>query len=105
MPWRPSRRAPRLRSPKKLGIVATLVAVLVVSLVSAAFAGVFSSATAAAAGHPVRAPRLAAPHMPRPHAGAAHSGRDARRTLAASATPERTAARSQPAARARTAVD
>src|SRR5215469_18186147 len=49
MPWRPSRGPRRLRSPRRLGIVASLTAVLAISLLSAAFAGVFSSATAAAA--------------------------------------------------------
>jgi hypothetical protein len=57
MPSRPSRSPQRLRSPRRLGIVASLAAVLVVSLVSAAFAGVFSSAPAAAAGKPARAAR------------------------------------------------
>jgi len=60
MPWRPSRRIQPVRSPRRLGVLASLVAVLVVSLVSAAFAGVFSSATAAAAGRSDHAPRHAA---------------------------------------------
>jgi hypothetical protein len=59
MPWRVSRRPQRLRSPRRLGIVASLAAVLAVSLLSAAFAGVFSSATAAAAGRSAGAHRAA----------------------------------------------
>jgi hypothetical protein len=82
MPWRPSRGTSRSHSPQRLGIVASLVAVVVVALLSAAFAGVFSSAPAAAASKPVRA---------RPPAA---------RPLAAPARPARQAARIRPAAAA-----
>jgi lysophospholipase L1-like esterase len=73
MPWRPSLGRRRSRGPQRLGIVASLVAVVLVSLVSAAFAGVFS-APAAAAGKPARAPQPTT------------------RRLAASVTPARRAA-------------
>jgi hypothetical protein len=75
MPWRPSLGPQRLHGPRRLRIVASLAAVLVVSLVSAAFAGVFSSAPAAAAGK---------------SAGADHAG--AGRLRAAARTSPRTSA-------------
>lgn len=81
MPSRPSRGPQRLRSPRPLGIVASLVAVLVVSLLSAAFAGVFSSTTAAAAG---RSPRS------HPPAAVRTRTRATARPLAAPPGPPRT---------------
>jgi lysophospholipase L1-like esterase len=70
------------RGTRRLGVVASLVAVLVVSLVSAAFAGVFSSATAAAAGPPQRGTQ----HLPAKDSAAQHS---AASHSAAQATPQR----------------
>jgi hypothetical protein len=75
MPWRLSRGTQRIRSRRRLGILASLVAVLVVSMLSAAFAGVFSSATAAAAGKPDRAPRVGAHTSAAPSQRTVGSGR------------------------------
>jgi hypothetical protein len=75
------------RGTRRLGIVASLVAVLVVSLASAAFAGVFSSATAAAAGPPQRSTQ----HLPTKGSAASHSAtpHSAARRSAAQGMPER----------------
>jgi hypothetical protein len=75
------------RGTRRLGIVASLVAVLVVSLASAAFAGVFSSATAAAAGPPQRSTQ----HLPTKGSAASHSAtpHSAARHSAAQGMPER----------------
>lgn len=86
MPWRSSRGPQRLRNPRRLGIVASLVAVLVVSLISAAFAGVFSSAPAAAAGKSASADRAGGGRTrsaARPPAAPAGSTRTTPRTSAA----------------------
>jgi GDSL-like lipase/acylhydrolase family protein len=91
MPFRPSRGLQRLRSPRRLGIVASLVAVLLISLFSAAFAGVFSGATAAAAGKHARQ------HLPAARTAAAHrtsartATRAAARPVSAPASPARPA--------------
>jgi GDSL-like Lipase/Acylhydrolase family len=86
MPWRPSRDPQRLRRQRRLGVVASLVAVLVVSLVSAALAGVFSSAPAAAAGKSAGADRAASARA-----------RSATRPLAAPTGPARTTPRTSAA--------
>jgi hypothetical protein len=91
MSWRPSRGPQRLRRPRRLGILTSLVAVLVVSLVSAALAGVFSSAPAAAAGKSTSADRAA---RARTHAGVRPLANAAG---SAQATP-RTSASARPAA-------
>jgi len=77
MPSRLSRGPERLRSPRRLGVIASLAAVLLVSLLSAAFAGVFSSATAAAAGKPASGHRAAAARTARTETRSA--GRSANR--------------------------
>lgn len=73
MPWRPSRSNKHLHGSRRLGVVASLVAVLVVSLASAAFAGVFSSATAAAAGKPAHVPHATSSRSTRAHGGASRT--------------------------------
>jgi lysophospholipase L1-like esterase len=55
-----------LRGTQRVGIVAGLVALLVVSLVSAAFAGVFTGKAPAAAGPATPAPHRTAPHRAAP---------------------------------------
>jgi lysophospholipase L1-like esterase len=55
-----------LRGTQRVGIVAGLVALLVVSLVSAAFAGVFTGKVPAGSGAAARAPRPAGPAPARP---------------------------------------
>jgi hypothetical protein len=80
MPSRLSRGPERLRSPRRLGVIASLAAVLLVSLLSAAFAGVFSSATAAAAGKSASGHRAAAARTARTETRSA--GRSANRAAA-----------------------
>jgi lysophospholipase L1-like esterase len=63
-PTTASRSRRGLRGTQRAGIVAGLVALLVVSFVSAAFAGVFGGSAHAAADRPARAPRPAAPARP-----------------------------------------
>jgi GDSL-like Lipase/Acylhydrolase family len=84
MPWRPSRGTQRIRTPRRLGIVASLAAVLLVSLLSAAFAGVFSSAPAAAAGKSDHGPRLAGAA----NAGARSPATAGQRTVSTAGRPQ-----------------
>ena len=87
MPWRPPRDPQRLHGSRRLGMVASLVAVLVIALVSAAFAGVFSNAPAAAAGRQLRpAPRTSPAATARKAPGTSAAVRPG--VLGASAHPE-----------------
>src|SRR6266481_2605608 len=70
-----------LRGTQRLAIVAGLAAVLVVSLLSIAFAGVFAGSARAAASKPAHAPHRTAPAHQSRHARPGHV-RTARRTAA-----------------------
>ncbi len=75
-----------LRGTQRLGIIGGLVAVLLVSLVSAAFAGVFAGRSPAAAGQPARAQHRATPPTSSPRAPAHARPAAARRGVRTSCT-------------------
>jgi hypothetical protein len=75
-----------LRGTQRLGIIAGLVAVLLVSLVSAAFAGVFAGRGPVAAGKPATTPHRTAPATPKSRAPAHARPVAARRGLRTSCT-------------------